>query len=148
MQPRSRSTSEDDAFTIQWILTFIVKFIGRCATMDWASTAFECRGPSASFMFVVHVCSTLAIRAVATFRRRSDEAFSASWLLMLDLPLFDRPSSAGMSVKAQSGRRGTHHLCTTRSSATVGSTSVMATAIESQLRVGARAPLLTSLNQF
>ncbi len=99
-------------------------------------------------MFVVHVCSTLAIRAVATFRRRSDEAFSASWLLMLDLPLFDRPSSAGMSLKAQSGRRGTHHLCTTRSSASVGSTGVMATAIESQLRVVVPRPVTHILGPF
>ncbi|MDB4644848.1 hypothetical protein OAF37_02205 [Rubripirellula sp.] len=69
-----------------------------------------------------------------TFGRRGDEAFSASWLLMLDLPPTDRPSSVGMSVKAQGGRRGTHRLCTSRSFAAVGSTSVMGTAIESKLR--------------
>ncbi len=40
-----------------------------------------------------------------------------------------------MSVKAQGGRRDTHRLCTTRSFATVGSTSVMGTAIKSQLKV-------------
>ncbi len=66
---------------------------------------------------------------------------------MFDLPLFDRPSSARMSVTAQGDRRGTHRLCTTRSSATVGNASVMGTAIESQLRVVVPRPVTPILEQ-
>ncbi len=86
-------------------------------------------------MFALHVSSALAIRVVPTFGRRSDEAFSASWLLMLDLPCsIGRLVLAG-AWKLRVADGAPSVFCTTRSFATVGSTSVMGTAIESQLRV-------------